>query len=88
MSIGGSVGCAVENSRGRTRKRSRGSGWIDEPEPRIGSFPDWDEGIHHTRPLRLPEPDETRGIGDILRGIMPDPDSDPVDQVRELRRSR
>lgn len=34
--------------------------------------------------IKLPETDEDRGIGDVLYGLDPDPDSDPVETVKSL----
>lgn len=35
--------------------------------------------------LDLPEPDEERGPGEILEGVVSDLDVDPVESVREIR---
>lgn len=44
------------------------------------------EGRSKDHLLTLPEPSEERGIGDILQGTMSDPDSNPVEEVRSVRR--
>jgi hypothetical protein len=36
--------------------------------------------------LELSTPSEDRGMGDILYNLVPDPEADPIEEVRELRR--
>lgn len=44
---------------------------------------DWVTGEHDT--LALPDPTDDLGMGDILYGLSPDPEADPVEEIRELR---
>lgn len=48
---------------------------------------EWTIGIPPSgqKPL-LPDPSEEQGMGDILYGLVSDPEADPVEEVKEFRR--
>jgi hypothetical protein len=68
------------SNRERKNKRSGEA----KSTSKIGHFP---KGLEIKKGiLELPEPDENKGMGDILKGVFSDPDQDPVEQVNEIRR--
>lgn len=82
MSIG-AVKCGVTDSRSTRRRKNKTR--ETNPASKIGHFPENFEPKEVR--LDLPEPDETMGVGDILKGVLPDPEQDPVKEVNEIRRS-
>lgn len=82
MSIGG-ISC----KRGdRHRRRKKPSEKFESPNP-IGHIPKGRGSSRTSGSLDLPEPTDDAGMGDILRGVMSDPESDPVEEVRDIRRN-
>lgn len=78
--------CAV-NGKVHHRRHRRRSSIETEPMTHIGHFAVDPTRSSYEPRISLDEPDEEKGMGDILRGIMPDPDSDPVEEIRDLRRT-
>lgn len=53
----------------------------------IGGFEEknpWLEGKQKEKSRNLPEPSEEQGMGDILYGLFPEPDADPVQEVKDV----
>ena len=79
-----STACGIDRSGNKRREREPNIS-SEEPGFRIGHWHfDIEEGPEAS--CDLPEPDEEKGMGDILEGIAEDPDADPVEEVREIRR--
>lgn len=80
-----STSCTAGNTNTR-RERARNIN-PEKPENRIGHLVgDVESPVEERFPL--PDPDDENGMGDILHGVLPDPNSDPVKEVREIRRTR
>lgn len=80
-------GRAKDSSSERTGKDEKGGTFHSGPSETRWTIP---EGMGHAPgdELSLPEPSAEEGMGDILYGLAPDPDADPVEEVREIRRDQ